>query len=93
MTPALLFVLVLLRGVMELIIWLIVGRAVLRLLAGPTGDNNVILRLFDVVLNAPRTLVTRVIPGVGFAGREWVLFGLLISLWLALGMAKWWLLR
>ena len=93
MTSVPLFVLVAFRAVIELIVWLIVGRAVLALLAGGARANNPILRLFDVVLDPPRALASRLTPGTSFAGREWLLFGLLLSLWLALGLGKWWLLR
>ena len=93
MTPILIFVLVALRAIIELIVWLIVGRAALMLLAGGASANNPIIRLFDVVLKPPRVLAARLTPGASFAGREWVLFGLLLSLCLALGLGKWWLLR
>ena len=50
MTPILIFVLVALRAIIELIGWLIGGRAALMLLAGGASANNPIIRLFDVVL-------------------------------------------
>lgn len=93
MTSALLLMLVAVRAIVELILWLIVGRAALRLLAGSAAADNVVLRLFDIVLGPPRKLVARLWPGAGFPGREWLLFGLLISVWLALGVGKWWLVR
>lgn len=92
MTPALLFLIVALRAVIELLAWLIVGRAALAFLAGRAGADNTILRLFDIVLQPPRALVARLCPAAGFAGREWRLFGLLLSFWLVLGLGKWWLL-
>lgn len=91
MTAVLLFVVVALRALIELIVWLIIGRAVLALLAGRAGADNAILRLFDMVLSPPRALLTRLWPGAGFVARELLLFGLLLSLWLGLAIAKWWL--
>ena len=59
MTSALLFVLVAARAVIELVVWLMIGRVALALLAGRAGADNTILRLFDIVLNPPRGLVSR----------------------------------
>ena len=92
MTSALLFVLVAARAVIELVVWLMIGRVALALLAGRAGADNTILRLFDIVLNPPRGLVSRLWPSASFVAREWLLFGLLFSLWLVLGLGKWWLL-
>jgi hypothetical protein len=93
MTAALLLMVVVSRAIIELILWLIVGRTALRLLAGSAAADNVVLQLFDIILGPPRTLIARLWPGTGFTAREWLLFGLLLSLWLVLGVGKWWLVR
>lgn len=91
MTSALLFIVVALRAIIELIVWLMIGRAVLALLAGQAGKDNAVLRLFDTILQPPRTLLGKLWPGGGFAARELLLFFVLLSLWLSLAVAKWWL--
>lgn len=93
MTSGALFALVALRAVIELIVWIVVGRALLALLAGQAGKGNAVLRLFDTILQPPRSLIGKLWPGGGFAAREILLFFALLSLWLALGLGKWWLLR
>lgn len=92
MTQAVLFVVVALRAVIELVVWVILGRAMLRLLAGRGGSDNTVLRLFDFFLAPLRALLGKLWPKAGFASRECLLLGLLISFWLGLGVAKWWLL-
>ncbi len=92
MVSTLLFVIVALRALIELVVWVMVGRAILRALAGRAGADNVILRLFDTILRPPRKLVAAVLPRASFAARELLLFCLLVSLWLSLAVGKWWLL-
>lgn len=87
----LLFVVVSLRAIIELVVWLMIGRAFLRLLAGRGEADNAVLRLFDLILKPPRALMRRVWPTGGFVARELLLAGLLVSLWLSLAVAKWWL--
>ncbi len=91
MTDFLLFGVVALRAIVELLVWLIIGRAVLRLIAGKAASGNPIVRIFDVVLNPPRVLAGHLWPATGAVGREWLLFGLLVLLWLGLGLGKGWL--
>ena len=91
MTGLLLFGVMALRAIIELLVWLIIGRAVLRLIAGRPAASNPIVRIFDVVLGPPRALVGRLWPAAGGAGREWFLLGLLVLLWLGLGLGKGWL--
>ena len=89
MTQALLFVVVALRALIELVVWVIVGRAVLRLLAGRAGADNMVLWLFDLFLGPPRALLGKLWPQASFVASECLLLGLLISFWLGLGVAKW----
>ena len=91
MTGLLLFGVVALRAIIELLVWLIIGRAVLRLIAGQAAVGNPIIRIFDVVLDPPRALAGRLWPAAGAVGREWFLLGLLVLLWLGLGLGKGWL--
>lgn len=86
---ALLFALVALRGIFELIFWMLVGRLVLGFLAGPAQAGNVVLRSFDVVLGPPRKLIGRLFPGT--MPRDLLLMGVLFLFWLGLGVAKFWL--
>ena len=91
MTGLLLFGVVALRAMIELLVWLMIGRAVLRLIAGRGAAGNPIVRIFDIVLNPPRALAGRLWPAAGAVGREWLLCGLLVLLWLGLGLGKGWL--
>lgn len=91
MTELLLFGVVALRAIIELLVWLMIGRAVLRLIAGRGAPGNPIVRIFDVVLKPPQALAGRLWPAAGAVGREWWLFGLLVLLWLGLGLGKGWL--
>lgn len=91
MTELLMFVAVALRAIIELLVWLIIGRVLLRLIAGRAAGENPIVQIFDVVLDPPRAWVGRLWPGIRPAGREWLLFSLLMLLWLGLGLGKGWL--
>lgn len=92
MVQTVLFAVVALRAVIELVVWVMMGRAVLHLLAGRASADNAVLRLFDLFLGPPRVLLGKLWPKAGFVARESLLLGLLIAIWLGLGMAKWWLL-
>ena len=92
MVATVLFLLVSLRAVIELIVWVMIGRLILRLLAGRAAPDNAVLCLFDGFLRPPRALVLRLLPGASIALRDGLLFLLLLSLWLGLGVGKWWLL-
>lgn len=92
MVGTVLFLLVSLRAVIELVVWVMIGRLILRLLAGRAAMDNAVLRLFDGFLRPPRALVQRLLPRVSIAWRDGLLFLLLLSLWLSLGVGKWWLL-
>ena len=92
MSDLVLWLVIGLRALIEMIVWLMLGRGVLKLLAGPAGSDNVILQFFDFLLKPPRTAMCWLFPGWSVSARERVLFALLISLWFALGVAKWVLL-
>lgn len=81
-----LFVIIALRGILELVFWLLVGRGLLRILAGAARADNVVLRSFDFLLQPPRAIVSRLFPAI--AQKELVLAALLIVLWLGLGLLK-----
>ena len=82
------FVVIALRAIIELVVWLLLGRWILMALAGQSAGNNAVLHLFDLLLRPPRRLMARLWPGGG-GGRADIalLFGLLL-LWLLLGLVK-----
>ena len=92
MMSSLLFVLIALRAMIDLVAWVLMGRLALRLLAGRAGQDNAVLGLFDAFLNPPRALLIKLMPHESLLVRDGLLFLLLVSLWLALGVGKWWLL-
>lgn len=80
------------RAVLELALWLLMGRGVLALLAGNTGGTNGVLRLFDFLLQPVRLVGLTLFPRVSACRRDMLLFVLLLMLWLALGIGKFFLM-
>jgi len=76
------------RAVLELALWLMVGRGVLALIAGASGTSNGVLRLFDFLLRPVRALSARLFPRSTFCRRDTWIFLLLLLLWLVLGVGK-----
>lgn len=77
-----------LRGLLELVLWLMVGRRILVLLAGRYGADNAVIRMFDFLLRPVRAGALRLMPGVAPGRRDTFSFVLLLCIWLALGVAK-----
>lgn len=93
MNSPLWYTVVALRGVIELVLWVMLGRMLLRMLAGASATNNSVLRLFDAFLKPPRTLVLYLLPRRSAATREGALLIILFGAWVALAFCKLWLLR
>ena len=87
MTAAILFIVVALRAVIELVVWLLLGRWVLGALAGQAASHNAVLRLFDLLLRPPRRLMVRLWPRAGGRGDLTLLLSSLL-IWLLLGLMK-----
>jgi len=77
-----------LRGLLELVLWLMIGRSVLVLLAGRYGADNAVIRMFDFLLRPVRACAGRLMPGLTSCKRDTMSFILLLLIWLALGAAK-----
>ncbi len=80
-----------LRGLLELVLWLFVGRRVLVLLAGSPGDRNGVLRMFDFLLRPVRAVADRLLARIPLCRRDLVSFLLLLILWFGLGVSKFFL--
>ncbi|MFM8797906.1 MAG: hypothetical protein ACKODT_03000 [Fluviibacter sp.] len=76
------------RGLLELVIWLIIGRTVLAVLAGRYGSDNPVIRMFDFLLKPVRACSDRLMPGFAAYLKDAVMFMLLLLIWLGLGVAK-----
>jgi len=76
------------RGLLELVLWLMIGRSVLVLLAGRYGADNAVIRMFDFLLRPVRACGARCLPGLSVCRRDAVSFLLLFVIWLGLGIAK-----
>lgn len=76
------------RGLLELVIWLIIGRTVLAVLAGRYGSDNPVIRMFDFLLKPVRACSDRLMPGFAAHLKDGVMFMLLLLIWLGLGVAK-----
>ena len=76
------------RGLLELVIWLIIGRTVLAVLAGRYGSDNPVIRMFDFLLKPVRACSDRIMPGFAAQLKDAVMFMLLLLIWLGLGVAK-----
>ncbi len=77
-----------LRGLLELVLWLMVGRGVLQVLAGRYSGDNAVIRMFDFLLRPVRACSARLMPGLAACRRNTVSFVLLLLIWLALGVGK-----
>ena len=77
-----------LRSLLELVLWLMVGRSVLLLLAGRHGSDNAVIRMFDFLLRPVRACSGRLMPGLAACRRDTICFLFLLFIWLALGVAK-----
>lgn len=77
-----------LRGLLELVLWLMVGRSLLVLLAGRYGSGNAVLRMFDFLLRPVRACAAWLMPGLSPCRRDTISFLLWLLVWLALGAAK-----
>ena len=93
MQDILLFAVVALRALIELVIWVMLGRALLSFLAGRRASDNTILGFFDVLLKPPRAAVSILLPGLRPLSRDSLLLGILVLVWLALALCKAWLIR
>jgi hypothetical protein len=76
------------RGLLELVIWLMVGRMVLAVLAGRYVSDNAVIRMFDFLLKPVRACSDRLMPGFAANIKDAVMFMLLLLIWLGLGVAK-----
>ncbi len=76
------------RGLLELVLWLLIGRTALLLLAGRYGADNAVIRMFDFLLKPVRACSDRLMPTVSGAVKDAVIFILLLLIWLGLGVAK-----
>lgn len=77
-----------LRGLIELVLWLMIGRTVLAVLAGRYGSENAVMRMFDFLLKPVRASSNRLMPGFSGNLKDAVIFMLLLLIWLGLGVAK-----
>ncbi|MFM8500693.1 MAG: hypothetical protein ACKOAC_01490 [Fluviibacter sp.] len=69
-------------------IWLIIGRTVLAVLAGRYASDNPVIRMFDFLLKPVRACSDRLMPGFAAYLKDAVMFMLLLLIWLGLGVAK-----
>ena len=84
----LLSVIIALRGLLELVLWLMIGRSVLVLLAGRYGTDSAVIRMFDFLLRPVRACSMKFMPGLPMCKRDTISFILLLLVWLGLGLAK-----
>lgn len=76
------------RGLIELVLWLLIGRKVLVVLAGRYGSENAVVRMFDFLLKPVRASSNRLMPGFSGNLKDAVIFLMLLLIWLGLGVAK-----
>lgn len=76
------------RGLLELVLWLMIGRSLLVLLAGRYGADNAVIRMFDFLLRPVRACSSKLLPGLSGSRRDTWSFLLLLLIWLGLGVAK-----
>lgn len=79
------------RGVLELVLWLFVGRGLLALLAASSADRNGVLRMFDFLLRPVRAGADRLLARIPVCRRDLVSFLVLLVLWFGLGLSKFFL--
>jgi hypothetical protein len=85
---SLLAFIVAIRGLLELVLWLLIGRMVLAVLAGRSGSENAVIRMFDFLLKPVRASSDALMPGFSGNVKDAVMFILLLLIWLGLGVAK-----
>jgi hypothetical protein len=85
---SLLAFIVAIRGLLELVLWLLIGRTVLAVLAGRSGSENAVIRMFDFLLKPVRASSDVLMPGFSGNVKDAVMFILLLLIWLGLGVAK-----
>ena len=76
------------RGVLELVLWLLLGRFILVILAGRYGVDNAVIRMFDFLLRPVRASATWLMPTWQPGWRDAACFTFCLLSWLGLGMAK-----
>lgn len=76
------------RGVLELVLWLFLGRFMLNILSGKYGVDNAVMRMFDFLLRPVRASAVWLMPSWPARRRDVVSFTLVLLVWLGLGMAK-----
>lgn len=84
----LLDVVVALRGLLEMALWLLIGRHLLALLAGASGSRNGVLRMFDFFLRPVRAVADLALARISADRRDRFSFLLLLTLWVSLGVCK-----
>ncbi|MEN9901912.1 MAG: hypothetical protein RL651_576 [Pseudomonadota bacterium] len=85
---SLLTLIVSIRGLLELVLWLLIGRTVLVVLAGRYGSDNPVIRTFDFLLKPVRACSDSLMPALTGKVKDAVMFILLLLIWLGLGVAK-----
>ncbi len=76
------------RGLLEFVLWLLIGRTALVVLAGRHGSENAVIRMFDFLLKPVRACSDSLIPAFVGNLKDAVMFMLLLLIWLGLGVAK-----
>lgn len=84
----LLNLLIAIRATLELVLWLIMGRSALAILAGRHAAGNSVLRMFDFLLRPVRVVSNWLMPHCSYLKREWLSFFLVLLLWFGLGIGK-----
>lgn len=77
-----------LRSLIELLLFVMLGRSILRLLAGRAAANNAVLRLFDLILAPPRSALSRLMPRSSLFLKDLILSSVLLGAWLGLALLK-----
>lgn len=77
------------RALVEMLLWVLLGQAVLYVLAGPRRMSNPIYRLFDLLTMPPRRIVLRLLPASVSPGIVGVTtFAGLLILWFGLALLR-----
>jgi hypothetical protein len=77
-----------LRATIELVLWLMVGKSLLGLLAGSQRHSNPVFRLFVFLLRPVSWLGEFWLAWVAPRFRDAINFAIFASLWLVLGIVK-----
>jgi hypothetical protein len=87
--PIELFLVSVLRALIEVACWFLIGQGVLYVLAGERRDHNLVYKLFQL-LTSPVIKLTRAVTPRVVMDRHvpFVAFGILLCIWLALGLVK-----